>query len=165
MNYFSNLFFNHLRVTENITCDPGRRSRVPPEVLKALLDCIDWGVWQLILTAELDRGFGGSTLEDGLEMLNSFVDNLFSGEMFSSLGSELWGNKKTESSGTSPEVKACCDGGIVSWFPNNCALLDGREEYWYVLSRNMENIEDMSWFSRLSKFSKCLSTKNSRHYF
>ena len=104
------LFCNYWKATENITCDPGRRSRVPPEVLKALLDCIDWGVWQLILTAELDRGFAGSTFEDGLEILNSFVDNLFSGEMFSSLGSELWGNKKTESSGTSLEVKACCDG-------------------------------------------------------
>ena len=42
------------------TCDPGRSSLGPPEVLEALFDCIDWGVWQLIFTAELERSFEGS---------------------------------------------------------------------------------------------------------
>ena len=141
---------------ERHTCDPGIRSRVPPEVLSALLDCIDWGVWQLIFTAELERGFGGSCLGGALEILISFMDNLFSGETFSSFWSELWGNKNTDSSASSLWAKACCDGCVASWFPNKCALLDGKDEYWYVLSRSKANIEDMSWFSLLSKFSKCL---------
>ena len=52
--------FNRQIILNYSTCDPGRCSLGPPEVLEALFDCIDWGVWQLIFTAELERSFEGS---------------------------------------------------------------------------------------------------------
>ena len=65
-----------------------------------------------MLTAELDRGFGGRT-DDECFCTSSFVYDLFSGETFSALCSEFPGIKKTESSAISLGPKAC-DGCTIS---------------------------------------------------
>ena len=65
-----------------------------------------------MLTAELERGFEGSR-DEVLEMLSSFVYDLFSGEVSSALCSELPGIKNTESSAISLGPKAC-DGCTIS---------------------------------------------------
>ena len=139
------------------TCVSGTKSLVPPEVLKALLDWIDWGVWQLIFTAELERSFEGST-EEGLELAASVVDNMLPAESVVAVPSILPGNKNAASSEISPWTKAC-GGCTISWLPNKWALLDGKEEYWYVLSLKRVKIDDMSCVSRLFKLSNCLKWK------
>ena len=126
MNHYT--FSRHIFLNYS-TWDPGRSSLGPPEVLEALFDCIDWGVWQLIFTAELERSFEGS-IDVCLDAVWSFGTNKLSGEEPIAVASIELGNRYVVSSALSPCDNEPGDGCTFSRLPNKWALLDGRDEYW-----------------------------------
>ena len=107
------------------TCELGNRSWVPPEVLNAFLDCIDWGVWQLILTAELERVFDGS-IEAVKERVGSMYATTSSVE---GAASEWIGNRNVPSSDIALWPIAW-DGCTLSLLLSKWASTDVKGEYW-----------------------------------